>query len=291
WRVGLAVFLLALFLHLAVLPLKVRWRGVPSPAPVEVQPFDAERLADIRRQWKDLNTPKELLLGKERNEPDEAPAPPDARYFSDRNRSVEKEQRARDTAILPRPGQGETPAQPRARPSRPRGLPSVSDLGVPLPLFQNPATPPRTAAKSFEPGADQRLRDSSLPEGGENLLNTQQSVYYSFYARLYEAIGPLWQSRLNAVYDSTRLQPGSYTTVAEVVMDRDGNLQAIEILRSSGVEAFDRAVIDSWRKIQRFPNPPQGLTEADGKVRTGWNFTVQVGSGVGMRFLPPRRAY
>ncbi|MCM2279511.1 MAG: TonB C-terminal domain-containing protein [Oligoflexia bacterium] len=290
-RLWFLASLLALLLHLAIFPLKIDWLRLPSPPPVEVQPIDPSRLETIREKWRKKTNPKELLLKRD-SAPADAVAPDDARYFSDRNRRVEKEQRARRTAILPKSPSAR--ARPRAAPERDRprrSLPSVSELGLPLALSR-PAPPARSEPDQEQSsGADQWVRDDRVPEGGENLLNTQQSVYYSFYARLYESIGPLWQSRLNAVYQSQRPSPGEYTTVAEVILDAEGALEDVHILRSSGIEAFDRAVIESWRRISRFPNPPRGLFEADGKVHTGWNFTVQVGSGTGLQLLPPKRAY
>jgi protein TonB len=142
------------------------------------------------------------------------------------------------------------------------------------------------------PGGEQYVADKNLPEGSENLLNAEESVYYSFYARLYDAIGPIWASRLREISQTARVQPGDYTTSVDVVLDPEGNLVEVRLLQSSQVREFDEAVHSSWSKIGKFPNPPKGLIKEDGKVHTGWNFTVQVGGGgAGLMLMPPERAY
>ena len=158
------------------------------------------------------------------------------------------------------------------------------------------SSPPPDPGKQNQPlksaaGGDQAIVDQNLPLGGENLLNTQESVYYSFYSRLYESVGPLWQSKIRAVPYHRKVPPGEYTTVVDVVFDRAGYLIAIKRLQSSGIEDFDQVAENSWKKIGRFPNPPTGLLNAEGEVHTGWSFTVRVEDGFRLQYLPPERSY
>lgn len=274
---------LALAAHLALLSgTRVNWTTPVANAPVEIQPVDPAKLDAIRRQWS--RREQRLLLDTDRSRSKTEQAPKDARYFSDRNIRVEaeKEQRARDTAVIPKPGSegASTPAPPRSR-----SLPDMARLGVPIPF-----TPQQQRARGGPRGGQQYVEDRELPLGGENLLNAQESVYYSFYARLYEAIGPLWESRVREASGAMRLAAGDYTTVADVVFDSDGSLREVRILRSSQIPAFDDAARTSWQRIGRFPNPPSALVNARGEVHTGWTFTVKVGGG-GFQYLPPERVY
>ncbi|MEK7690119.1 MAG: TonB C-terminal domain-containing protein, partial [Bdellovibrionota bacterium] len=152
-------------------------------------------------------------------------------------------------------------------------------------------TPDPTALRGGQDGGDQAIMDRTLPEGSENLLKAQESVFYSFYSRLYEAIAPIWQSRIREVPRSRKIQAGEYNTVVEVVFDRQGNLIAIRHLEDSGIPEFDTAVDTAWKSVGRFPNPPKGLTNAQGRVHTGWTFSVHVGDGFQVQFLPPERNY
>lgn len=273
---------------------------------VELQPFTPTQLDQLREKWKQRE--RTLLLQKNPNAPRAKEAPKDARYESDRNQIVEKETRAQVTDVLPKPGAQVRPvpqshSQAQSQPkqssksqSAPRKL-SLGNLGVPMHLgkssqvrseeeeISRPATPPMQA------GADQALLDKNLQPGAENMLNTQESVYYSFYARIYEAIGPLWQSYIRDVSYQQRVAKGEYTTVCDVVFDSTGNIVAVNILRGSGVTGFDSAVQRAWKKLERFPNPPRSLIGQDGLGHTGWTFAVAVGEGFNVDYLPPSREY
>jgi outer membrane biosynthesis protein TonB len=301
WGFWVIVVLLVLLIHFLFFMTHVDWGTPKAPPRVDVEQVDPQKLEQIRRHWRDQE--KSLLLNK--NQPRAEKAPDNARYMSDRNIRVEKEQRAREHVIQPKPGahtqthenakpqQAQPQTQAQAQ-SKAHGIPNLGNLGVPFRLnekanqqarkAQSPSSPMTT------PGGEQYVDDKNVPIGSENLLNAEESVYYSFYARLYDAIGPIWASRLRELSSSTRVNPGDYTTAVDVVLDREGNLVEVRLLQSSQVRAFDEAVNTSWARIGKFPNPPVGLVKEDGKVHTGWNFTVQVGGGgAGLMLMPPER--
>ena len=271
-----------------------------SPAPrMQIETIDPTKLEAIRKKWSQEQQ-KQLLLNKNPNSPKDVEAPKDARYFSDRNIRVEKEQKARQTNILPKPGGPvareappvQAPAPEIRSPKREakRELPKLGRIGIPFRLTPSnsraqpaPARPQATA----EQGGDQAVRDK-LPEGSENLLNAQESVYYSFYSRIYETIGPIWQSRTRETTYRARLRPGEYSTVVDVILNRAGDLIEIRHLQDTGIAQLDQDVDLSWRRIDRFPNPPQALLNEDGLLHMVWTFTVSVGAG-GLEFLPPER--
>jgi hypothetical protein len=305
WRLWLFIGLLVLLLHYLISLTDIDWNATSPPMPVEIQQVDPQKLAQIREQWRKRD--QSILLDKDKNRPNDATKPKDARYFSDKNIRVEKEQRARQTNVLPTPGNPapKTQAQQESKPktkSEPmmKDLPDLSDLGVPLHLN---ATRPRpqeefpernaTEAhpRSGDDAGDQAVMDRDLPQGAENMLNAEESVYYSFYSRMYEAIAPIWQSRIREVTPTQKINPGDYTTVVDVVMDKEGNLIAVNQINGSGIIALDQAVVSSWQKIGHFPNPPKALLNAQGEVHTGWTFTVQLSQGAGLEYAPPQRVY
>ena len=284
-KAWVVVILLTLLWHFLI--LQIQWqklmpeRAIPIPPPIEVQSITPKKLDSIRKQWQKES--KKFLLNKDQSKPDtQSQAPEDARYVSDRNRQVEKEQRARQTQVLPQPN------IPAAKEYKADKQKTISKLGVPLDLEsdapQSPKQPPQI-------GGDQALNEKELPYGSENLLNTQRSVYYSFYSRLYSAIAPIWSNRINDLSHYQRIPPGEYTTQVDIVLDRHGNLIRIEYLKNSGVIEFDNAVEQSWRKIRQFPNPPHDLLNELGEVHTGWTFTVDVGDQFGIQFQSPERNY
>lgn len=275
---------------------------LPSPKQdrIEVATVSPEQIARMKaRQQK-------LLLDRGQRASETAPS--DARYFSDRNIRVDREQRARKTAVLPKLGSPEAltqkPESPRTSSQKePRALQTASTpsaiplhrLGVPLQFRARQAqaapqanTEPEESRSASEPGGDQSIDDLNLPEGGENLLNAQQSVFYSFYSRLYQAVGPVWQSLLMQVRRA--IPEGQYSTQVEVLMDREGKIIDVRFLGRSGIPEFDHAVEQAWQRLPRFPNPPRGLVKPDGYVHTGWNFTVRVDRNF-FQVAPPRRVY
>ena len=296
WRVWAVVIVLTLLLHALLLWMRPFTGMTAAPPRVEIQQIDPRKIEAIRKMWDKRE--KALLLDKDKNAPHEKEAPKDARYMSDRNIRVEKEQRAKQTNVLPIPGQKSQASQQDKAPPREKTqtkshtLPRLGDLGIPLKLDSRPRPQPRQPDHSFTHDAgDQALNDKTLPEGSENLLNAQESVYYSFYARLYEAIAPIWQSNIREVPYRRKVGQGEYSTVVDVVFDREGSLIGINKIHESGIPEFDSAVDRSWRKIGRFPNPPKDLLDGSGQVHTGWTFTVEVGKGFNLDYMPPERNY
>ena len=317
WKIVLIFSVLALLLHLFFFSIRwSEWNTHAPTQPVTVHTIDPKKLDSIRKHWQE----KSLLLQTQPRDPNAATIPPpeNARAFSDRNIRVEKEQRAREYSPIVKPqvqrqSQSQTQTQRQAQAdhtttSSPvaakhlphKVLPDLKSLGLPLiqsltqanaatQTHRKPSSQP--PSRATEEGAHQYLSDPSLPLGSENLLNAQESVYYSFYARLYEAIGPVWQSKIREVIPQTGVSPGEYLTSVDVRIDSHGRLLGVEILRSSGIHALDSAVDSSWKRIGFFPNPPQGLLDAQNTVHIGWSFTVQVGEGFQFYNLPPSRNY
>ena len=300
WRKWVVVIILALLCHLLMSLYHMNWEAASPPMPVDINPVDPAKLDAIRKQWRD----KSILIDKGAKAAAEAPK--DARYFSDKNIRVEKEQRARDTNVLPRPGapgpMGESKPQEKAQP-KPQlqnpvmPLPNLGNLGVPMHLDRKP--PPQEVREKQNgeqqfhgnDGGDQAVLDRALPPGSENMLNAEESVFYSFYARMYESIAPVWQSRIREVAGSQRVAAGEYTTQVDVVLDHNGNLLGVRRMHSSGVDAFDRAVDAALSKTGHFPNPPKALLNESGEIHTGWTFTVSLQQGTGYSFEPPERVY
>jgi hypothetical protein len=305
WAIRIAVALFVLLLHgILLFFVPVGWLGNESSSHprVPLTMVDANKLAKIREQWANN---KRLLLNKNKSLTPDTEAPKDARYMSDRNIKVEKEQQARKTNVIPKAGSEARPGEKTTKQGAEKetkasgkfkGYPSLGNLGIPFRLSPNPKplTPEHKGytRSASEEGGDQALDEKNLPVGSENLLNAQESIYYSFYARLYEAIGPLWQSEIRRIPFSRKIGPGDYSTVVDVVLDKQGNLLRVERIQSSNIPEFDQAVDVSWKKVGKFQNPPSGLLDAQGEVHTGWTFTVQVGqAGIGLNYLPPERNY
>src|SRR3954470_15175801 len=124
WRPWAIALLLALLWHAVLLLPRIPWMLPSAPPRVDIHTIDPKKLEAIRRKW----DRQQLLLDKSKA-PSDAVAPKDARYFSDKNRTVEKEQRAKETTLLPKPGSHAQ--KPKANHSH--SLPKLGNLGIPLP--------------------------------------------------------------------------------------------------------------------------------------------------------------
>jgi hypothetical protein len=168
--------LVAILLHASF--FAIRFPRVPPTAPprVELQQIDPSKLEAIRKNWQKES--KGLLLDRDPSRPSEKEAPPDARYQSDRNIRVEKETRAANPALVPKPGAATVPkADSKSQPPRRKALPKLGSLGVPLPIPRKP----EESGESGNPGTQggsQAILDPNVPLGGETLLNAEDMALW-----------------------------------------------------------------------------------------------------------------
>lgn len=285
--------LLALAFHILLLVFRPDFLSPPQPLPVELGGIDQQTLDAVKKQWTKQDR---FLISNAVKDPD-ATAPKDARFSSSENRSVEKEMKARDRFTTPKtgilgpgiPNAGVT--NPKTKPIPLAKLSNLTDIADPL---RRPKPVPNDESPEGERegkkgGGESQYVDDDVPMGAENILNTAESIYHSFYSRMYESIGPAWSSRIREVTTRVQLKQGIYETLAEIRFDSDGNYIGYELIRSSGIDAFDEAVPYAWKKLPRFPNPPKHLIGPDGILRMKWAFTVYYQQDTGFQFAPPQR--
>ena len=104
WAVWSAALVLTILLHALVLKWWPHFQApeIKLPPRVDLQMIDPAKLAAIKKQW----TGEKALPPRQRQKSAQGKikAPSDARYISDRNIHVEKEQRARETNVIPKLG-------------------------------------------------------------------------------------------------------------------------------------------------------------------------------------------
>jgi len=298
--------LLALAFHILLLALPwdhlFKTASLPKSLPVELTPIDSNSLAEIKKSWQE----KPLILDQA-HLPSAQTAPENARFMSSKNIRVEKEQQARHSQVLPQANRN-APAHldhpkntppPSTKPAQKATQEKIAlnQLGIPLYLTNNAKpSPQRDSSKNIRntssqsTGGDQAILDKTLPFGAENLLNTQESQFYNYYSRIYERIGPLWQSRMHQLLRSRQYPRGSYYSQVEVILDQEGMVRNIEIINSSGIADFDELIIRAWRELRQFPHPPQQIIK-DGRITTAWSFQVNLEEGLRWSTPPPSRDY
>lgn len=282
-RYALAVALgLAILLHLLLLSGPADW-WVPKQAPrVEVQSLTPEQLERLRQQWKQ----RPLLLSKDATPKTQQPEPKDARFDSDRNRTAEKETRARVSENIPQAATSKQ-AQPTGAVLPKAHLPSLGQLGVPLGLTAKPPTLAQAANQEDRPAAEQWIDDPSLDQGDQNVLNTRESVYYSFYARIQQKLAPIWESAARQAAAGLRIPGGEYTTLAETDLDAEGYVRETRILKTCGIPSLDAAIPKAWKLAARFPNPPKDLL-VNGRVTIRYTYQFTTNASF-WQYATPRR--
>jgi len=174
-------------------------------------------------------------------------------FLSDRNRQVHRQMQARLTG----------PADPRTAPSDPKQNPRGEgrlNLALPESVLEEFSQPKRHQTASLGPS-------NYLPEiefGDETLLNTREFTYASYFIRMKRQIEANWSPRSWVTEDSARKT--QWTTVVRMTLRRDGYLEKLTLVQSSGNPALDREAMEAIRKGAPFLNPPEALVSADGRI-------------------------
>ncbi|MDT8318654.1 MAG: TonB family protein [bacterium] len=125
-------------------------------------------------------------------------------------------------------------------PQEERPLPAVSEL---IPSYDDLAR----QAPDSQPQID-------VEEGDEVSLNTTDFKYLSYFSKLKDRIQMVW--RYPEAAKVTGLQ-GSL--VLKFVLNKDGSLRELKVMRSSGAEILDDAAIKAIRRAAPFYAIPQNL--------------------------------
>lgn len=139
---------------------------------------------------------------------------------------------------------------------------------------QDPSTKYRAGKTAF-------ATDDYLPglrhEGDSDVLNSLPYKYAGFFERLKGRVRPNWNP--NGVYamnDPTgqRYPHKDRTTVLSVILDQEGKVLEARVIQSCGLTFLDNEAVRAMRAGAPFTNPPEGLVDADGRVRFTFGFSL-----------------
>jgi TonB family protein len=105
----------------------------------------------------------------------------------------------------------------------------------------------------------------------------EAAVPFAHYAvAMHKRIHPIFTdqflSSLDQLPPTNPMNDMRIATTLEIVLNRDGTVDKVGILRSSGVTAFDIAAIDSVQRAQPFGNAPDAIVSFDDRVHARWEF-------------------
>ena len=122
----------------------------------------------------------------------------------------------------------------------------------------------------------ERAAFSEVKPGNQTALNTRAAPFAAFIARMHRNIHKLWG--YGALEDWDDLPPNSpfnddtLATVVEIVLNRDGSVEKVSIVKPSRYLAYDAAAIDTVYSAGPYPEPPREIRSKNGKIYVHWSF-------------------
>jgi TonB family protein len=126
-----------------------------------------------------------------------------------------------------------------------------------------------------------------IEEGDRNLLNRKETRYWAFFDRVKRQIEREWspqaEYRRRDPYGNVYGVKDRWAT-AEVVLNTNGTIRKLHIIKSSGLDFYDDEAIRAINAAAPFANPPEGLMDESGLVRFTFGFYFEIQSGRGRFF-------
>lgn len=308
-RVGVA---LSVLLH-AVVVLLVAALDVRPPARTAAVPLRIVEKPRGQEPAGKAETMSGQVVDIAPPEREEAPAK-DARFLSRYDTRVEREQRARIRSGKPasvgssrpatpsggarvatrtpdrieRPTRGRKPAETRRLEGREALLRHENFLSAPGSGVGGPPGLSVGSGLGFagtEAGEGGGGSDDAFlgvdREGDTTLVNSRSFKYWDFFQRVKERVRQEWDpGTAYRARDPTGTAYGARDrlTVLGVVLDADGRVQRIEVVRESGLSFLDDEAVRAFREAAPFLNPPAGLADEKGRIAFHFGFILDLTS-------------
>jgi hypothetical protein len=121
--------------------------------------------------------------------------------------------------------------------------------------------------------------ENFIPEvrpGNQTALNTRAAPFAAFIARMHRNIHELWG--FGYLEDLDRkgafdpLNNPALITQLEIVLNGDGTISKITVIKASGLVQFDVAAIDTVYSAGPYADPPREIRSGNGKIYIHWAF-------------------
>ncbi|MFO0628687.1 MAG: energy transducer TonB [Polyangiales bacterium] len=112
--------------------------------------------------------------------------------------------------------------------------------------------------------------------GNQTALRAAASPFAGYivamHNRIHRTFADGFIPGLAALPESSPLNDRTLHTTLEIIIERDGRLHRINIVRSSGTLPFDVAAMNSVRRAAPFGEAPAAILSGDGRVYVHWGF-------------------
>jgi TonB family protein len=133
--------------------------------------------------------------------------------------------------------------------------------------FQRNAARVRSSLENFIP---------EVRPGNQTALNTRAAPFAAYIAKMHRSIHKLWGFGALEDWDelpsSSPLNNYKLSSTLEMVLNRDGTVDKVTVVRASGYLPFDAAAIDVAFNAGPYPDPPRAIRSANGKIYVHWQF-------------------
>ena len=107
-------------------------------------------------------------------------------------------------------------------------------------------------------------------------LNTRAAPFAQFIARVHRQIHEKWafgfMAQMDASFRDSPMNDLNLVAKLEIVLDGEGQVDKIAMVRTSGSTGFDGAAISAVYAAAPFPTPPTAILSGNGKVYIHWKF-------------------
>jgi len=121
--------------------------------------------------------------------------------------------------------------------------------------------------------------ENFIPEvkpGNQTALNTRAAPFAAYIARMHRSIHELWGFGQLEEWDeksaSAPVNDRNRMTELELVLNGDGTIDKVTVVRGSGLLEYDVAAIDVAYSAGPYPDPPREIRSANGKIYVHWRF-------------------
>lgn len=268
--------ILALLLHAVVLN-----NHFPSPEAIEKYLAEKTKKKPSEIELIDPKTleDKEVVASSKLKEQDPELLKNKGRYYSDETNRVKEETRS---PLHGRFQEGHIFAQ-KQKEKEGSELPLGEDGEVAAGKSQGSDGPQLKDLMAFSRTPNELSKD--IKEGAETILNTDKVLYASFINRVADEVYGPWYSNLQTALQERqvqqkKLETNVYTTRLLLTLDKEGEIQSIQITKSCGIHEIDDAPKKAFWSLEGFRNPPSQLVSTDGFIRITYEFHLEYNNSI-----------
>jgi TolA protein len=117
---------------------------------------------------------------------------------------------------------------------------------------------------------------NEVKPGNQTELNTRAAPFAQFITQMHRQIHEKWGfgflTQMDRSFRDSPMNDLKLVAKLEIVLDGDGKVNKISMVRTSGNTGFDAAAISSVYSAEPFPTPPAAILSGNGKVYIHWKF-------------------